>query len=143
MKNWTSIEKILVFVVIATFSMGAYKAYTVISSTPNVRVEYVSYGGSGEPSACTADPCTIYRKSAGVTGVTKGATAGQVKIVFPAGTFSEIPECTGTSDNAVGGNLVVRDRAYANSATEVGLRTLSDAGSSTNGMADVICIGAR
>lgn len=60
------------------------------------KVEYVSFGGATEPNACTGTPCTAWRKSSGVSDVTR-STTGTYSVNFVSGTFAEAPTCTFTS----------------------------------------------
>jgi hypothetical protein len=110
---------------------------------PAIRTIFFSFGGASNPSACTADPCTVYKKNVSGLVVNKNGT-GQYKGVIGAGTCSDTLVCNSTSSNDLGGYVMVRDLAYASSSTEAGFRSLTTgSGSSVNGGGDIICTCQR
>lgn len=145
MKNWSLREKIILFSFLAWQCIFAVKAFVVISSTANIRIDYISWGGASNPSACTGTSgnCTVYTTSFVGATVEKTGTTGGVLIHPASGTYASVPLCVGIGNNGTGGFFMVRDTAAGNSATSIGMRSISDAGSSSNSDGYAICIGPR
>jgi hypothetical protein len=113
------------------------------SSAGLERVERVAFGGTTEPSACTATPCTIYRQSGAVSSVSRNS-AGQYNINFNSGVFSQAPVCTPNVRFIATGALwcVGRDGGTF-SSTRYDLTCINSLIAATDGMADVTCVGPR
>lgn len=72
-------------------SSATFQGYTygVVSGTGTVHVEWVQLS----TTKCTSTPCTIARKSPGVSQVNRQLTGGY-DVAFTAGTFLEVPTCS-------------------------------------------------
>jgi len=118
----------------------------VVSSYTGVTgVEWVAFGGATEgTNNCAASPCTVYRRSPGVTSVTRGGT-GLYDINFSAGTFSSAPVCVAVCNIIASANCAAVQSA-STLATSVLFRmaTIAPAtGALTDAYMMAYCIGPR
>lgn len=105
-------------------------------------IERVSFGGASEPSSCTGSPCTAYRKSVGITSVTRTGT-GAYSVNFPSGLFSATPTCL-CSMSMISTNVFCgKNQAGTFSPTRFDLWILNSSTTLSDGAADIICMGPR
>lgn len=129
-----------IFAMDQSFPTPAYVGNVQSSTAGQLSLEYVSFGASTEPTACTASPCTMYRHSAAVTSVTRTGT-GNYSINFAAGTWSAPPVCVGLQGAFSLSEWMGRTGTPTTSAYTV--QTILSTGGGTPGDAwgDIICTG--
>lgn len=112
------------------------------NSSAAYRMESVSFGGATEgTNNCTADPCTIYRKSGGVSSITRNST-GTYTINFLSGTFSAAPTCT-MSCNQDGTGIAIcnKNNAGVPTSTAFQIITRNTSNTAVDTETTVICMG--
>lgn len=123
-------------------SLGAGSGNPVVSSGAGEKIERVTFGGaSADITNCTADPCTRWRSTSGVSSVT-WSSAGTYVINFVSGTFSSAPSCVGIGSNGV--NAIVVMPNGIPTATTFPMQTVnSNTQVVADGRASVICMGTK
>lgn len=129
----------ITFKLLQSFAPGSGSSNVASSSYLNLNLEYVSFGGSTEPSTCASSPCTMYRHTPAITSITRSA-GGTYSINFASGTFSQPPVCNNMQGSFSFSQFMQKNGAAT--ATAFPFITLVN-GVAADAWGDLICTGPR
>lgn len=114
---------------------------TLALSLFGIRIEWVSFGGSGNivtANTCASSPCNMYTKSSGVSSVTRSNT-GKYKVNWGTAWLSFDPTCVANVNFPSGSAKIAS--INPESSTVLAVDTLSNSNAFQDNAVSVICVG--
>lgn len=106
------------------------------TSSSQLRIEFVNFGGPFPNTGCSSDPCTIANQSGGISAVNRSGTGDYIVHFSPS--FAAVPACSFSISSDTNSNPSVRSpsTSQVNAHDNNGTANFDAAGT-------VICIGVN